>query len=119
MVDSEAKRIVHRLPEVNLIGNDVWRYVRDLRSTGLVSGLLVGDSRDPRSAHFWHVFAGNISRLEGSTEPYRDLFDRVKEFKTEVSRVVPIRAIGVNPSRLDELIEDCEMRGLNVELLSF
>jgi hypothetical protein len=119
MVDAEAKRIINSLPEAGRYKQEVWSYVRDLRSTGLVSGLLIGDRPGERCAYFCHVFRTDVTGDDTSADQYLNLFERVSQFEIAAGKAMPIRTSGVNPSRLTDRMQECAVKGINLELLRF
>lgn len=95
-------------------------YLNELKSCGLVSGLIVGEKKRERRAFFWQIWEKEITLSESGHEPYTSHFNRVSEvFEIPVRKVVPLRMSSVNPSGVESVLRACEKKGINTEVINF
>jgi hypothetical protein len=99
---------------------DFGHYLYDLGRLDVVSGVVIGWSRDDRpGGYIWNVYANDYQPGQGGLPPFRRLNDLTSQLKRELADVIWLRIAHVSPSDVDEVRRLCEEQNLHTERLNF
>lgn len=102
-----------------LVAESWCNYLHALEEMGILSGVLIGERKGEEGAYMWNVFSNDF-HFEADMEEAVDRLHRLMfDFETKMRAIIPLRMSSVNPSRLENLIRQCDKQEIDTTYLRF
>lgn len=93
-------------------------FLEDLRSNGLIRGILIGNRKGERGSYIWMVFKEELGDLSQAADPrFKQANLLTVGLEEDLEPTLPLHVAYLNPSRLEEHRKTCEKLGLDLEYI--